>query len=213
MKLLKTTVFLVISNIAISQDIPQNKYDIIHYKDYTEELLSNGDDNKIHRIGLQYDRTTFFNPTFGTSIQNGTLSNTIGGSINYKLQITRQFVVDADVFFHYLPATDYTYYQIGGEASAGIILIPFTLKLTRILQPYATLGYQYSHIALLSATSQVIYDAEKGKTVSTSAPIWKAGLLINLGKSVYFNAQYKQSFIADEGKAFGSWGAGIGLRF
>lgn len=201
-----------------SQEIPENKYDAsIKYNTHRDQLVDvyskQGGKTKVHRLGLLYSNTTFHNSTFGQSLQSGSISNTLGANLNYKVQMAKQIIGDVDVLFQYLPSEDYKFYQVGIEPSIGLILIPFSYKLTKYIQPYATIGYQLSGIRLFSATNPAIYDAEKDKATNTSSPIWKAGLMVNLGNTFYINAQYKQSFLANEGRDFGSWGSGFGFRF
>lgn len=198
------------------QEIPENKYETsIKYKSHRKQLTEENKNGKIkiHRLGLLYSNTTFHNSTFGQSLQSGTISNTLGANLNYKVQMAKQIIGDVDILFQYLPSEDYKFYQVGLEPSIGFILIPFSYKLTKYFQPYATVGYQVSYIKLMSASNPAIFDAEKDKTTNTSSPIWKAGLIVNLGNTLYLNAHYKQSFLANQGRDFGSWGAGFGFRF
>jgi len=192
-----------------SQEIPENKYDTsVSYSSYREKL-----DNSRHSLyGLSYNKTNYLNAVYGNELQNGNIKYLYGFSLYYRNQIGKQFILDLEGFYNLLQLPNEKVNNYGGELSAGIILIPFSLKLTSIIQPYALVGFQQSLMSIESSTNEEIMKDLKDKTTNTSAPIWKAGIMIHFSKSIFLNAQYKQSISAANERNFNSWSAGIGYR-
>lgn len=196
---------------GFSQNVPVNQYDTSkQYSTFREHLSKNFQDRA---VGLNYYVPTFLNGVYGEQAQNGDINFQYGASLTIRWVFAKQILVDADFFYSVFKSGESNFGYYGGDVSMGVILIPFTLKLTSVLQPYASLGYQFSLIGLESSNNSAITEDLKGKSTDTSAPIWKGGLMIHVSKSIYFNGEYKQSFSSSKNRDFNSWSAGIGYKF
>lgn len=201
--------FLVITNM-FSQEVPVNKYDTsISYLTFKNKLVN----GKTNLFGFNYNKTNYLNSFYGTEVENGNIKYQFGVSLYYRKRVAKQFIIDAEVFYNLLKSHELTISNYGGDISFGIVLIPFSLKLTTVLQPYLSIGYQQSLMNIEGSTSDALVKDYKEKTTDTSAPIWKAGMMIHISKSIFFNAQYMQSLSSKNDRDFNSWSAGIGIKY
>lgn len=193
-----------------SQEIPVNKYDTsISYKSFKNNLAK----DKSNLFGFNYNKTNYLNSFYGSEVEKGNIKYQFGGSIFYRKRISKQFIIDAEGFYNLLKVQELTLSNYGGDLSIGVVLIPFSLKLTSVLQPYAMVGFQQSLLNIEGSTSAELVKDYEGKTTNTSAPIWKAGLMIHVSNSIFFNAQFKQSLSSEKDRNFSGWSAGIGLKY
>jgi len=208
---LRLFIFLFLSSsFCFSQEIPCNKYDSrISYRTYKNKL----DRDKPKMFTLSYNHTNYLNDFYGEAIESGDLKYSFGASLFYRRQIAKQFIIDGEIFYNQIKSTDMVLENFGFEIDGGIILMPFTLKITSILQPYISFGYQSSAMDVLSSENAAIVSTLKGKTVNTSAPVWKTGIMINVSKAMFMNFQYKQSFSTSKDRDFNAWSTGLGLRY
>lgn len=210
MKLSLLALLFLFGPICSAQEIPTNKYDTsIEYGSF-KNRLNNG---KHNGFAINYSHTNYLNGVYGEAVKNGDVSYVAGASLFYRRQFSKQFIFDGEIFYNLLKYQDMVLDNYGFELSGGIILIPFTLRLTSVLQPYASLGYQLSAMEIMSSENAKVVETLKNKTTDTSAPLWKAGMMINVTKTLFLNVQYKQSFTTNKDRDFNAWSAGLGFRF
>ena len=195
---------------CFSQEIPVNKYDkSVNYKSFVENL------NKVEHnyiLILGYNQMQFLNSTTGLKVENGDIAFQYGLEAMIRKIIKKQFFIDVAYSYNVFKADVYTVANQGGEISAGVILIPFSKKLTAVFQPYAAIGYQGTLLKLMESPDEKFKKDQEDKATTTSAPIWKFGMMINLSKSFFINAQYKQSITSNLDRNFNCWGASLGFK-
>ncbi|MEI6138526.1 MAG: outer membrane beta-barrel protein [Mariniphaga sp.] len=210
MKIRLIALLFLIGPICLAQEIPANKYkSSIDYGSYTHRLNS----GKPNSFAINFNHTNYLNAFYGEAVKRGDVSFVAGASLFYRRQFLKQMFIDSEIFCNLLEYPEITFVNYGLEITGGIILIPFTLKLTSVLQPYAAFGYQTSAMRITSSENAKVLETLKDKTTDTSAPLWKAGIMINLTKTLFLNVQYKQSFTTNKDRDFNAWSAGLGFRF
>ncbi len=150
--------------------------------------------NGFHFFG-GYMMTSFRNPHFSAMKQQGAFEPkfglTLGGrGITYPLILDAAFTFTdfkVDQSAWQMP-TEVTARMYGGEVSASLALLPKV----KWLCPYAGLGYQYGYLGAFHHDPKILAD-DKASYVSTSNPIWRAGMQFIL-PAVAFGVDYKQAF-------------------
>jgi hypothetical protein len=210
MKIRLLALLFLIGPICFAQEIPVNKYvPLTNYGSFRNRLNI----KKPNSFAISYNHTNYLNASYGESVKRGDVSFVAGASLFYRRQFFKQMIIDSEIFCNLLEYPEITFVNYGLEITGGIILIPFTLKLTSALQPYAAFGYQSSEMRIVTSENAKVASTLKEKTTDTSAPLWKAGMMVNLTKTLFLNVQYKQSFTTNKDRDFNAWSAGLGFRF
>lgn len=209
---IKNSLFLVLLSVSgYSQEIPVQKYDTkVTYNSYINNIVQKQKTNSFY---LGYSNKSFLNAYYGQLVEDKEIKFSYGATIGYRKNFAKMIIADVNAHFHQLTNEELKLANYGGEIAAGIILLPFTLKLTTYIQPYAMAGYHYSVIGIMGSTSSELVENYKEKTTDVSAPVWKTGLLINVSPTLFINGEYKQSFASKNDRNFNNWFFGLGLRY
>lgn len=196
---------------SFSQEIPVEKYDTnVIYQSYMDQIAPK---QKYNSFYLGYSNKSFLNNYYGELVEDGKIKFSYGIGLGYRKNVEKMILFDVNAHFHQINNEDLKLYNYGGEFAAGIILMPFTLKLTSYVQPYAMIGYDYSIIGILGSTSSELVEGYKDKTTDVSAVIWKTGLMVNVSPVFFINGEYKQSISSKSDRNFNNWFFGFGLRY
>lgn len=210
MKIKLLALLILTGYICFAQKIPINKYGTLIEYDSFKNRLNLGKPNS---FSINYNHINYMNAFYGEAIKNGDITFVAGGSLDYRKQLSKQFIIDCGFLYNLLNLPDMILQNYGFEISGGLILMPFTLKLTSVFQPYIAWGYQFTGIYVFSSENAKVVETLKDTSVDTSAPIWKAGMMLNVTKTMFLNVYYKQSFTTTKDRNFNSWSAGLGFRY
>lgn len=172
-------------------------------------------------VGLGYERMNFLNPVFQRNLKAGDLERGPGYYFNFRvllyplsLDVNR---FNTDFRSSYFTAGDEenpVFHQRGWEYLLSAYPM-FYGKMARIFAPYIGAGYQFSHLCV-NCEQNYLVEEDRTKmyyNARTSAPVWKAGLLIRLGKVLYLEGEYKQTFPLKDRFSTGTWRVGAGVQF
>lgn len=211
MKQVFAMLLLIIGFSVNAQEIPVKKYDTnVTYQSYIDKIVPTQRKNSFF---VGYSSKSFLNAHYGELVEEQKIKSSYGVAIGYRKNIQKMILLDLNAHFHQITNEELKLSNYGGEIAAGLILLPFTLKMTSYVQPYAMIGYQYSAIGIMGSTSAVMVEDFKEKTTDVSAPIWKTGLMVNITPIFFINGEYKQSFSSKNDRNFNNWFFGFGLRY
>jgi hypothetical protein len=167
-----------------------------------------------------YQIASFINSTYYKNKVSGDIGNKAGYDVAFTAKLWL-FLLDISYFKSSFEVNSSSYYPTHQDALTSLsgvdfymsyILLPDWGKISKILVPHIGIGYQ---TASLSAK---IKNGEKKEIVGSldmSAPMWKGGLNINIGKLIFLNVEYKQSIFISERESINiiSFGGGIRISY
>lgn len=215
---MRICLFIIITILPISKNqcqIPSSKYNQLETPSTFRENMKEIFDGFSLQLG--YEHTYFLNPVFEQNINNvynRDISYYLGGRLTtYPFSFDVTYFNDGYIN-ESLPGieVDDKIKHRGFEMKASTIIIPFA-KLAALLQPKASLGYQYSQLCLhCSLTDNDPDDLRLPlAAISTSGFFGVFGLSIPI-KTISIEGEVKQSINLENDFSLFQWKVGISIR-
>lgn len=173
------------------------------------------------QIGFGYHQTAFINSQYGQLKENDVIKNRFGYVVNLRVT-SLPLIIDFNFFVSSFkvennPDPNWTFADTSKVRHAGMevgLSLPIIPE-SKHFVPYLGLAYQNGFLGVNTDVLGSPLDdvAEEDVSVTkVTGILWKAGLMINMGRKLNLITEYKQSLNAKSEKATSQWSAVLSYR-